>query len=257
MLVYVDNIIIFSKSKEKHLYHLSRILQLLKDSRVTLSIAKYYFSYPSIKALRHYISQLDLSMVEEKTEAIQNLNYPRNLRDLETVLGFFRYYRKFVPHYSVITQPLLDLKITGFKTSPARGQAQIKYAELTKYLKDGTFPTDCKVVWNELKECLYNALTLAFLDFSKDLIIYIDSSKECSYGAALHQKDNEKIEQPVLFLSKVLNAAEKNYWVIKLEVSTLVWTLNKLQQYMDMGNLTVYTDDEALKAIFKSMSLGK
>ena len=102
MLIYVDNIIIFSRSKEEYFYHLGRILQLLEDLGVTLSIAKYYFSYPSIKALEYYISWLGLSMVEEKTKVIWNLDYSKNLRDLETELGFFRYYRKFIPHYSAI-----------------------------------------------------------------------------------------------------------------------------------------------------------
>src|SRR5438034_303188 len=76
ILVYVDDIIVFSRSKEEHLYHLDRILQLLEDSGVTLSIAKCYFGYPSIKALGHHVSQLGLSTIEEKTKAIQNLDYP-------------------------------------------------------------------------------------------------------------------------------------------------------------------------------------
>jgi len=72
--------------------------------------------------------------------------------------------------------------------------------EQIKYLEDGTFPADCKVAWNELKELLCNALILAFPDFLKDFIIYVDGSKECGYSVALHQKDNEGIEWPVLFL---------------------------------------------------------
>jgi len=142
ILVYVDDIIIFSRSKEEHLHHLDRILQLLKDSEVTLSIAKCHFGYPSIKVLGHYVSWLGLSTIEEKTEAIWNLNYSGYLRDLETRLGFFRYYRKFVSYYSAITQPLLDLKTTKFKTSPPKGQVQIKYAEQIKYLEDRTFTAD-------------------------------------------------------------------------------------------------------------------
>ena len=61
----------------------------------------------------------------------------------------------------------------------------------------------------------------------------------------------------MLFLSKALNTAEKNYWATELEVGALVWTLGKLQQYVDMGNLTIYTDHEALKAVFKSTGSGK
>ena len=61
----------------------------------------------------------------------------------------------------------------------------------------------------------------------------------------------------MLFLSKALNVAEKNYWAMELEVGALVWALEKLQQYVDAGNLTIYTDYEALKAVFKSMGPGK
>ena len=145
ILIYIDNIIIFFRYKEEHLHHLDRILQLLKDSGVTLSIAKCYFSYFSIKVLGHHILWLSLNTIKEKTEVIQNLDYPGYLRDLETGLGFFGYYRKFVSYYSAIAQPLLDLKMTEFKTSPSKGQAWIKYVELIKYLEDRTFPADCKV----------------------------------------------------------------------------------------------------------------
>src|SRR5438876_20039 len=69
ILVYIDNIIIFSRSKKEHLHHLDRILQLLEDLGVTLSIAKCHFSYLSIKALGHHISRLGLSTIEEKTKA--------------------------------------------------------------------------------------------------------------------------------------------------------------------------------------------
>ena len=120
------------------------------------------------------------------------------------------------------------MKTTGFKTSPPKGQVQIKYTERIKYLENGTFPADCKAAWDELKELLCNAPILAFPNFLKDFIIYVDGSKKCSYGVALHQKDNEGIEQPVLFLLKALNAAEKNYWAMELEVGALVWALGKL-----------------------------
>ena len=102
VLVYIDDIIIFSRSKKEHLYYLDRILQLLEDLGVTLSIAKCHFGYPSIKVLEHHVSWLGLSIVEEKTKAIWNLDYSEYLRDLETELGFFRYYRKFIPYYSAI-----------------------------------------------------------------------------------------------------------------------------------------------------------
>ena len=59
-------------------------------------------------------------------------------------------------------------------------------------------------------------------DFFKGFILYCDSSKKCGYEAALHQKDNEGIERPILYLSKTLDKYERNYWATELEVGALV-----------------------------------
>ena len=79
VLVYINDIIIFSQLTEDYLIHLSEALQLLEQSGVSLSITKCYVGYPSIMALGYYVSQLDLSMTQEKIEAIQNLDYPQSL----------------------------------------------------------------------------------------------------------------------------------------------------------------------------------
>ena len=108
-----------------------------------------------------------------------------------------------------------------------------------------------------LKDELCNALTLMHLDFTKGFILYCDGSKECGYGAALYQKDNEGIEQPILYLFKVLDKHEQNYWSTKLEVGALVWALAKLKQYTDAGELTVITDHSAIKSMATILKEGK
>ncbi len=79
VLVYIDDIIIFSRSIEEHLTHLDEALWLLEQSGITLSITKCHFGYPSIMVLRHHVSRLGLSTIHKKTEAIQNLDYPESL----------------------------------------------------------------------------------------------------------------------------------------------------------------------------------
>ena len=79
VLVYIDNIIIFSWTIEDHLTHLNEALRLLEQSGISLSIAKCHFGYPSITALGYCVSRLGLSTVQEKTEAIRDLDYPRSL----------------------------------------------------------------------------------------------------------------------------------------------------------------------------------
>ena len=96
-----------------------------------------------------------------------------------------------------------------------------------------------------------------YLDFSKGFILYCDGSKECRYGAALHQKDNVGIKRPILYLSKTLDKHERNYWSTELEVGALVWALSKLKQYTDAGELTVVMDHSAIKSMATALKEGK
>jgi len=93
ILVYIDDIIIYSQTLEQHVYHLDQVLTLLKNSDVTLALSKCHFVYPSIKALGHHVFRLDLSIIKKKINAIKVTKFPRNLRDLKVRLRFFDYYR--------------------------------------------------------------------------------------------------------------------------------------------------------------------
>lgn len=106
VLVYIDDIIIFSKDIESHIEHLSTCLSLLCKSGVTLSLTKCHFAQPGLRALGHWVDRLGLSTVEEKTEAIRALKFLTTLKQLEYGLGFFGYYRKFVSHFATIFRPL-------------------------------------------------------------------------------------------------------------------------------------------------------
>ena len=106
MLVYIDDTIIFLKTPEDHVKHLTTVLKLLNRSSVTLSLKKYYFAQPGLKALGYWVSRLRLITIEEKVEAIHNLAFPQTLTELEHSIGFFGYYRKFVTYYADIVRPL-------------------------------------------------------------------------------------------------------------------------------------------------------
>ena len=79
-----------------------------------------------------------------------------------------------------------------------------------------------QAAWKHLKKALYSANTLTYSDFDALFVLYTDRLKEREFGAALYQKDANSIERPVLFLSKVLADAEKNYQAIELETAALV-----------------------------------
>ena len=249
--VYIDDTIIFSTSPEQHIHDLSTVLTLLMDSGVTLSLAKCHFAQPGLKALGHWVDRLGLSTVDEKVEAIKCMKFPDTLSELENGLGFFGYYRKFVRNFAAISRPLQELKAKMLKASPTGKSSRKSFTKRSR-LDDQMWITkqmkaDAHNAWDSIKLILCDAPTLAFPNFLKPFILYVDGSKERGFGAALHQMGEDGVERPILYISKDLSPAEKNYWPTELETGALVWALQKLPQYLDHSNMVVFTDHSAIK----------
>ena len=96
VLVYIDDIIVFSRSAEEHLQHLHQLLEILENSGVTVNPKKCHFAYPSIRALGHQVSRLGLGTLQEKTDAIAKLRFPETVSQLEINMGLFKYYRCYI-----------------------------------------------------------------------------------------------------------------------------------------------------------------
>lgn len=153
VIVYVDDVIIFSRSLNNHLRHLQEVLQRLMKSGLTLQVSKCHFAYASIKALGHRVSRLGLATDDDKIEAVRNMELPRTLSDLETALGFFNYYRQFVRGFAYITLPLEDMKTRLLKGVPVKGRPRKKHASKTILDLDDA----CKEAWEALKHALTSA----------------------------------------------------------------------------------------------------
>jgi hypothetical protein len=275
VLVYIDDIIIFSRGIEDHLRHLDTCLGILAASGCTMSLDKCHFAQPDLKALGHHVSRLGLQTQEEKTEAIGQLAMPDNLKDLESGLGLMGYYRGFIQNYAGIADPLNEIKTLGFKGAPAKGQARDNYAAKIKlplyaaHLPQEATPHQREVhrkkaeemqrlwrrarhAWKELKKRLCEATELAFPDYDKPFILRVDSSKLNSIGAGLHQIQDGK-PRPILFLSRKLTDTEKRYGICEIETLGVVWALKKLTHYLDHSKVLVLTDHEAIAKSFNNI----
>lgn len=116
--------------------------------------------------------------------------------------------------------------------------------------------SDARQAWEDIKHRLTHTPTLAYPDFSREFLMYVDGSFEWGFRVAVHQVGDDGVEHPVLFLSKALTAAGKNYGATELECAALVWMLTKLPQYTD-GNFKVITDHAALINALQGKSAGQ
>lgn len=274
VLVYIDDIIVFSRSFHEHLKHLEAIFTVLENSGATMSLPKCHFAQRGVEALGHYVSRLGLSTTADKTEAIRNLEMPVDLKTLEAGLGLMGYYREFVPNYAIIADPLNELKTLGFKESPRSNPQRDKWAQKRTFPPKAEPPKDTasekdraawqqkqdyldslwkksKVAWAKLKDMLVDAVDLAFPDYGKPFYLYVDTSAK-GIGASLHQIQDDGRSRPILFLSRTLTPAEKNYFAPELEALGLVWALDKCSHYVDHSKVVVITDHKSIEDAFNS-----
>ena len=113
---YLDDILIFSKTKEEHLQHLEEIFECLRKAGLKLKLQKCSFFKKHIQYLGHLISDEGIQPLPEKLESIAKMPVPQNAKQVKQFLGLVGYYRKFVPHFSDIARPLTQLtrKNEGF-----------------------------------------------------------------------------------------------------------------------------------------------
>ena len=169
-LLYLDDVIIFSKDFESHLANLSSVFNRLRDAKLTLKPSKCMFGREKIKFLGHVVSAKGIEPMNEKCKAIQEFPQPRKLKDVRAFLGLASYYRKFVKDFAKIAAPLTDLtkKETPFQLTD-----------------------ECESAFKTLKDKLVKPPILAYPDYQKEYLLYTDASSN-AIGMVLAQVQNGK-----------------------------------------------------------------
>jgi hypothetical protein len=261
---YIDDIVIFSNTFEEHVNHLSAVLSMLEDTGLYLSPKKCHIGYHSVKLLGRMVNRLGLSTLRERAEAIQKLQFPATLQQLETFIGSANYNRSHIPYYAALIAPLEELKRNLLRKAPEKTAQRKRFT--AKYTLES--PTEAqKLSFQGIKDALSGPATLIHFDSNIPLVIRMDASKERGYGAMVTQIPvwnfepgkragtvldptaadyDHTLEQPVCFLSNRLNKHEQNYWPTELEVAGLVWTIRKIRHLVDDAkSVVVFTDHQA------------
>ena len=252
LLVYLDDICVFSSMVNKMLDHMGLILNHLKEFNLKIKPKKTYFFQSSVVFLGHVSSKNGISLNLEKVSKVKDWLVPKSAKEVHSFLGFASYYRKFIPQFTKWASPLYELirpvttkkKHTGTKVPP-----------LSQNLPPFHWSPECQESFEKLKEALITMLVLSYPHHSKLFILEKDTSLK-GLGAVLSQEDSDGNVHIVSFASHTLKPYEKsmkNYSSVKLELLALKWSVcEKFKDYLIGSKFTVLTDNNPLTYVHTS-----
>ena len=227
-LVYIDDVIIFSRDSEEHLRHVEEVLSTLHKAGVTLKLPKCEFFTDKVKYLGHVIKPGKLEIDATSTAALKQMEHPSTQTELRSFLGLCNVYRRFVPNYARIAAPLTDLlkKDKPIKLEPF-GEAEA-------------------TAFRSLIEAISSPPVLALPKVNLPYSVDTDASHR-QIGAALFQTHPEGERKPIGFWSRTLHQAEINYGTPEKECLAVVWALNTLRPYLQGETFIVHSDQASLR----------
>ena len=253
-IAFLDDVIIYSDTKEEHLKLLDRAFQLMSQAGLKLHPGKCTLMSEEIVYLGHIISKNGVSANPEKLSALTNWKKLATVKDVLSFLGFCGYFRRHIPHFSAIARPLQKL-CEGIKYKPkSKFGPPVKQPGLAVSVVD-MWTDECQRAREKLIEALTSPPLLVFPDLDKTFIVHTDASGS-GLGAVLLQYGDDKLLHPVCYASRGLKNAEKNYPPYKLEFLALKWAVvDKFNFYLYGGEFKVYTDNNPLTYIHKSLKV--
>ncbi|WVZ93886.1 hypothetical protein U9M48_039838, partial [Paspalum notatum var. saurae] len=224
VVVFIDDILIFSKTREEH----EIVLEKLRENQLYEKFSKCDFWLEKVAFLGHVLTAEGVSVDPEKVEAVSNWKTPHNATEIRSFLGLAGYYRRFMENFSKIAKPMTGL------------------------LKNNTpyeWDDKCEGSFQLLKEKLTTASVLTLPDLHKDFVVYCDASRQ-GLGCVLMQ-DNKVVS----YASRQLRAHEENYPTHDLELAAVVHALKIWRHYLMGNKCKIYTDHKSLKYIFTQTEL--
>ena len=230
VVVYFDDILIYSKHLTDHVAHLRSVLLVLRAEHLFVNFKKCDFCSESVVFLGFIVGKDGLSVDEEKIKAIRDWPQPTTMSQVRSFLGLAGFYRRFVKDFSTIAAPLTELtkKSVPFEWGASQNQS-----------------------FDTLRERLTHAPLLVLPDFSKTFEIECDASG-IGLGGVLMQEG-----RPVAYFSEKLGGAALNYPTYDKELYALVRVLQTWQHYLLPREFVIHSDHEALKYLRGQAKLNK
>ncbi|GJR57888.1 putative reverse transcriptase domain-containing protein [Tanacetum coccineum] len=228
VIVFIDDILIYSKDEREHEEHLKAILELLKKEKLYAKFSKCEFWIPKVQFLGHVIDSRGIHVDPAKIESIKDWASPKTPTEIRQFLGLAGYYRRFIEGFSKIAKSMTKLTQKGIKFD--WGEKEENAFQL-------------------IKQKLCSAPILALPEGSEDFVVYCDASHK-GLGAVLMQR-----EKVIAYASRQLKVHEKNYTTHDLELGSVVFALKIWRHYLYGTRCTVFTDHKSLQHILDQKEL--
>ncbi|GJX03166.1 putative reverse transcriptase domain-containing protein [Tanacetum coccineum] len=228
VIVFIDDILIYSRSEKEHEAHLKTILDLLKEEKLYAKFSKCEFWLKEVQFLGHVVNRNGIHVDPSKVESVKNWKTPESPTEIRSFLGLAGYYRRFIENFSKIAKPL---------------------TLLTQKNKAYVWGDKQEEAFCILKEKLCNAPVLALPDGPNDFVVYCDASNQ-GFGCVLMQRG-----KVIAYASRQLKIHEKNYTTHDLELGAVVFALKTWRHYLYGTKSVIYTDHKSLQYLFEQKEL--
>ena len=223
VLIFFDDILVYSRNLQDHLYHVRVVLQILKENQLFAKRSKCQFGVTEVAYLGHVVSNQGVAVDKSKIQAILDWPIPKTLKALRGFLGLAGYYRKFIKGYSTLAAPLTAL--TKKQAFQWNGTAQKAF--------------------EDLKFALTNPPVLALPNYNSPFVIECDASAS-RIGAVLMQENH-----PIAYISQELKTSNKYASAYEREMLGLLLATKKWRQYLLGREFIVKTDHKPLKYLLE------
>ena len=237
VVVYLDDILIYSRNEKDHVKHVRMVLQKLRENKLYAKLEKCSFHQNKVEFLGYIVSEKGVSMDADKVASIKSWPVPKSVREVQQFLGIANFYRQFIKNFSMRMLPLTNITRKG---------------------KKFCWNDDADNAFNVLKQEFSCAPLLRHPNLEKPFYVEADSS-DFALGAALLQYQEDGNLYPVAFFSRKLSSSEINYEVHDKELLAIVAAFRNWRRFLEgaLHEIVIFSDHKNLQYFTKSRVLNR
>jgi transposase InsO family protein len=228
VIPYVDDIYGGGRTIDEAQSRLRQVLDVLKNGGYTIRRDKCKIFVRKLKILGFIIDENGISKSEDKIKAIQNVESPKDIKEVQAFCGLVNYYSQFLPKLADILNPLYAL---------TEKDAEFKWSD------------DCEKAFSKIKQMISDDISLANFDVNDKIVLVTDAS-DTSASAVIGAERGTNNTKPIQYYSKKFTKSQKNYSVVDKEALAIVLAFKKFKKYLLGKHFKLYTDQKALLRIF-------